>query len=122
MIMSFTDFIQEYILKILATSNLEIRQTPTSLSLSLSDIGIYSRDGSFSTKIRIVNLNLHSTKGTPWVASIIENYYDIYLCSSSKKLSRFVIKRNGHCLYSEYKIQNLTKNRVFLCLCCLLLL
>ena len=32
-----------------------------------------------------------------------------------KKLSKFIIKRMGHCLYSEYKIQGLTNKRDFYC-------
>ena len=31
------------------------------------------------------------------------------------KLSKFVIKRNGQCLYSEYKIQGLKNNRDSFC-------
>ena len=34
-----------------------------------------------------------------------ENYFDSCGCSPPKKLSEFIIKRNGHCLYSEYQIQ-----------------
>ena len=32
-----------------------------------------------------------------------------------EKLSKFVIKRYGHCLYSEYKIQGLTNKRDSYC-------
>ena len=40
-------------------------------------------------------------------------FWFIWLCSSSK-LSKFIIKRKGHCLYSEYK-KGLTSKRDFYC-------
>ena len=60
-------------------------------SLGLSDVGIHFRDGLFSGDIAIVNL--HSSKGTHWVAYMNENFFDSYGCVSLKKISRFVIKR-----------------------------
>ena len=71
----------------------------------MKHVGIFLRDGPFSSDIGIVNL--HPSKGTHWVCFIIENYFDSYGVICPKKLSKFIIKRNGYCLYSEYKIQGL---------------
>ena len=84
-----------------ATSNIRILQVFS--SLSLKDVGIYLRDGPFSSDIGIVNI--HASKGTHWVCYINENYFDSYGCVCPKKLSNFIIKQNGFCLYSEYQIQ-----------------
>ena len=70
---------------------------------SLDDVGTYLRDGPFESDIAIVNL--HPSKGTHWVCFINENYFDSYGCVCPKKLSNFIIKRNGHCFYSEYQIR-----------------
>ena len=96
-------------LKNKATSNIKIQQVLS--SLSLNNIGIYLRHGPFESDIGIVNL--HPSKGTHWVCYINENYFDSYGCVCPKKLSKFIIKRNGYCLYSEYQIQ---KNDSF-CAC-----
>ena len=79
----------------------------------MKDIGIYLRDGPFSNDIGIVFL--HPSKGTHWVCYIKENYFDSYGCICPKKLSKFIIKRNGYCLYSEYKIQGVTNKRDSYC-------
>ena len=101
MILTFNDFVLKHKLKNNATSNIKIQQI---LSCSgLSDVGIYLRDGSFSTDVGIVNL--HPSKGTHWVCYINENYFDSYGCVPLKKLPNFIVKRNGSCLYSEYQIQ-----------------
>ena len=44
-----------------------------------------------------------------------EDFFDSYGCVSPKKLSKFIIKRHGYCLYSEYKIQGLTSKRESFC-------
>ena len=80
----------------------------------LDDVGIYLRDGLFSSDIGIVNL--HPSKGSHWVTYLKENYFDSYGCVPLKKLSKFIIKRNGYCLYSEYQIQ---KNDSFCASYCL---
>ena len=67
--MSFSDFVHKYKLKNEATSNIQIYQVFP--SLSLSDVGIYSRDGVFSSVLGIVNL--HPLKGRHWVAYKNEN-------------------------------------------------
>ena len=99
--MIFNDFVRKYDLKNKATSNKKIQQVLS--SLSLNDIGIYLRDGPFESDIGIVNL--HPSKGTHWVCYINENYFDSYGIVCPKKLSKFIIKQKGYCLYSEYQIQ-----------------
>ena len=99
--MSFNEFIKKHNLRNKATSNIKIQQVLN--SIGLNNIEIYLGDGPFSSDIGIVNL--HSSKGTHWVTYINENYFDSYGCVSPKKLSKFIIKRNGYCLYSEYQIQ-----------------
>ena len=112
MILTFNDFIKKYNLKNKATSNIKIRQILS--SLSLNNVGIYLRDGLFSSDIGIVNL--HPSRGTLWVLYINENYFDSYGCVPPKQLSKFSKKRNGYCLYSEYQIQ---KNDSFCASYCL---
>ena len=98
---TFNEFFKNYKSKDKATSNVEINQDLS--SLSLNEVGIYLRDGPFESDIGIVNL--HSSKGTHWVCYINENYFDCYGVVCPKKLAKFIIKRNGYCLYSEYQIQ-----------------
>ena len=101
MILTFNDFFKKDNLKNKATSNIKNQQVLS--ILSLNGIGIYLRDGPFESDIGIVNL--HPTKGAHWVLYTYENYFDSYGCVPPKKLSKFIIKRNGYCLYSEYQIQ-----------------
>ena len=110
--MTFNDFIKKHNLKNKATSNIKIQNILS--SLSLNDVGIYLRVGPFSSDIGIVNL--HPSKGTHWVCYINENYFDSYGCVPPKKLTKFIINRNGYCLYSEYQIQ---KNDSFCASYCL---
>ena len=110
--MSFNDFVKKFDLKNKATSNIKIQKVLT--SIGLDNINIYLRDGPFSSDIGIVNL--HPSKGTHWVCYINENYFDSYGCSPPKILSKFIIKRNRYCLYSEYQIQ---KNDSFCASYCL---
>ena len=112
MILKFNDFLLKHNLKYKATSNIKIQQILS--CLGLSNVGIYLRDGPFSTDVGMVNL--HPSKGTHWVCYINENYFDSYGCVCPKKLSKFIIKRNGYCLYSEYQIQ---KNDSFCASYCL---
>ena len=99
--MSFNDFVKKYNLKNKATSNIKIQQVLS--SLSLNNVGIYLRDGPFESDIGIANL--HPIRGSHWVSYIHECYFDSYGCPPPKKLSKYIIKRNGYCLYSEYQIQ-----------------
>ena len=110
--MTFNEFVKKHNLKNKATSNIKIQDILS--SLSLNDIGIYLRDGSFKSDIGIVNL--HPSKGTHWVCYINEKYFDSYGIVCPKKLSKFIIKQNGYCLYSEYQIQ---KNDSFCASYCL---
>ena len=99
--MTFNDFIKKHNLRNKATSIIKIQQVLN--SFGLNNVGIYSRDGPFSSDIGI--LNSHPSKGTHWVTYINENYFDSYGCDSPKKLSKFIIKRIGYCLYSENHLQ-----------------
>ena len=110
--MTFNDFIKKYKLKNKATSKIKIQQVIN--SIGLNNVGIYLRDGPFSSDIGIVNL--HPSKGTHWICFVNENYFDSYGCVCPKKVSKFIIKRNGYCLYSEYQIQ---KNDSFCASYCL---
>ena len=110
--MTINDFIKKHNLKNKATSNIKIQQVLN--SIGLNSVGIYFRDGPFSSDIGIVNL--HPSKGTHWVTYINENYFDSYGVVCPKQLSKFIIKRNGYCLYSEYQIQ---KNDSFCASYCL---
>ena len=106
--MTFIDFVKKYNLRNKATSNIKIYEVLKNIGLD-TKVEIYLRDGSFSTDIGIVNL--HPSKGTHWVCYINENSFDSYGCSPPKKLSKFIIKRIGYCLYSEYKLQGLTNKQ-----------
>ena len=99
--MKFNDFVKKFDLKNKATSNIKIQQVLN--SIGLNNFGIYLRDGPFESDIGIVNL--HQSRGTHWICYINENYFDSYGCVPPKKLSKFIIKRYGHCLYSKYQIQ-----------------
>ena len=98
---TFNEFNKKHNLKNKATSNIKIKQVLN--SIGLNNVNIYLRDGPFLSDIGI--LNLHPSKGTHWVCYINENYFDSYGVVCPKKLSKFIIKRNGYCLYSEYQIQ-----------------
>ena len=99
--MTFNDFVRKYDLKNRATSNIKIQQVLS--SLGLTDVGIFLRDGPFTIDVGI--LNLHPFRGSHWVFYIDEKYFDSYGVVCPKKLSKFIIKRNGYCLFSEYQIQ-----------------
>ena len=99
--MSFNDFVRKHNLKNEATSNIKIQQVLSSSSLNA--VGIYLRDGPFSSNIGIVNK--HPSKGIHWVCYFNENYFDSFGCVCPKKLSKFVIKRNGYSFNCERQIQ-----------------
>ena len=109
--MSFDDFVHKYNLKNKTTSNIKIQQVLS--TLGLNDVDIYLQDGPFSSDIGIVNL--HPSKGTHWVGYINETYFISYGCAPPSKLSKFILKRNGHCFYSEHKTQGLTNRRDSYC-------
>ena len=54
--MTFNEFVQKHIMKNKATSNLEIYEVLKKIGLD-SKVGIYMRDGYFSTNYGIVNLH-----------------------------------------------------------------
>ena len=109
--MTFIDFVQKYDLKNKATSKTKNYQNLC--SFGLNNVGIYLRDAMFEFEKRFVNLQ--PKKGTHWVLYINKKYFDSYGCALPRKLSKFIIKRNGCCLYSEYKIQRLTHKRDSYC-------
>ena len=109
---TFNDFIRKHNLKNKATSKIKIQQVP--YSIGLNNVNIYLRDGPFSSDKGIVNL--HPTRGSHWVSYKNENYFDSYGFVRPKKLSKFIIKRYGFCLSSEYQIQ---KNDSFCASYCL---
>ena len=76
MMISFKDF-HKFIRKNIATSNIKFYRVLS--FLSLSDVGVYLGDGPFSSDFGKVNL--HSSKGTHWVAYINKNSFDNYGCS-----------------------------------------
>ena len=95
------NFIKKYNLKNKAASNLKYYQI--FCSIGLNNVGIYLQDGPFESDIGIVNL--HPSKETHWVCYINKNYFDSNGCVPPQKISKFVIKRNGYCLNSEYQTQ-----------------
>ena len=99
--MTFNDFIKKHNLRNKATSNIKIQQVLP--SFALDNVDIYLRDGPFSSDIGVVNL--HPLKGSHCVCNINGDYFDSYGCVPLKKPSKFIIKRNEHCLYSENQIQ-----------------
>ena len=108
---SFNKFVPKYNMKNKATSDIKIYQVLTSIGLDNVDINL--GDGSFSSYKGIFNLHLY--RGSHWVLYIHECYFDSNSCAPSHKLFKFIIKRNGHCLYSEYKIQGLRNKRDSFC-------
>ena len=110
--MTLNDLINKYNLKKKGTSNIKIQQVLS--SLGLNDIEIFLKDGPYSSDIGVVIL--HPTRGTHLVYYINENYFDSYGCVPPQKLSKFIVKRNGYCLFSEYQIQ---KNHCFCASYCL---
>ena len=92
--MSFKDFIRKYKLKNRATSSMKIYQVIS--SIGLDDIDICLGDVPSSSDVELVKL--HESKGTHWFAYINENYFDSNCCVCPKKVSMYIIERNGHCL------------------------
>ena len=85
------DFFHQHNLKNEATSNIKIYEVLKKIGLD-SKVGIYLRDGSFSSDIGIVNL--HPSKGRHWFCYMNEKYFESYGCVFPTKLSEFNIKRN----------------------------
>ena len=89
---SFNDFVQKHNLKNKATSNIKTYEILKKIEL-YSKVGIYLRDGPFESDIGIVNL--HPSKGTHPVCYKNDNFCDSYGVVCPRKLSKFIIKRNG---------------------------
>ena len=89
--MSFIDSVHKYKLKTKITSNLQFYQVLS--SIGLVNVDIYLKHGPFSSDIGIVNSS--PSKGTHWVCYTNEKYFVSYGCVCPKKLSMFIIKRNG---------------------------
>ena len=64
---TFNDFVHKHNLKDKATSNIKINEVLKNIGLD-SKVGIYLRDGIFSTNYGIVNL--HPSRGFHWVLYI----------------------------------------------------
>ena len=109
--MPFNDFVHKLKLKNKTTWKIKKQQVPG--SIGLNNVGIFLRDGPFSNDIESVNL--HPSKGTIWVLYTNQEYFDSYGCPPPNTLSKFIIQRNGYCLYSEYKIQGLANKRDSCC-------
>ena len=62
-----------------------------------SKVGIYLRDGPFSSVIGVKDL--HPSKGTHWAFYINEDRFDSYGCAPPKKLSKVIIKRTKWILF-----------------------
>ena len=71
------------------------------------------RDGPLSSTVGIVILP--PSKATHCVAYLNENFFVSNGRSPPQKLSKIIIKRNGTCLFSDYKIQCLATKRDSFC-------
>ena len=79
---TFNDFVHKNNLKNKATTNIKIYEVLKKVGLD-SEVGIYLRDGIFSTIYGIANL--HPSRGTHWVLYIKDCYFDSYGCPPPKK-------------------------------------
>ena len=110
---TFNDFVHKHNLKNKTTSNIKIYELLKKIGLD-SKVGIYMRDGIFSTNYGIVNLN--PSRGTHWVLYIKDCYFDSYGCPPPKKLPKYFLIKYKKCIYSDYQIQ---KNDSFCASYCL---
>ena len=108
----FKEFIKKFNLKNKATTNIRFQQILC--SIGLNDVGIYLPDGAFESDIGIVNL--HTSKGTHWICYTNETYSDSFGCAPPKKLSKFIIKQNGYCIYSQNQLQKIDNFCASFCL------
>ena len=109
--MTFNDSVHRYKLKNKATSIIKKYEVTKKIGLN-SKVGIFLRDGDFSKNYGMVNL--YPSRGSHLVIYKNGNCFDSYGCAPQQKLSKVIIKRNGYCLYSEYKIPGLKNRRFFL--------
>ena len=100
--MSFIDFVQKYKIKNKATSIINLHEVLRKIGLD-SKVGIFLRDGSFSTNYCIVNL--HPSRGSHWVCYFKDCYFDSYGCPPPKKFLNYLKNKHKKFIYSEYQIQ-----------------
>ena len=91
-------------LKNKATSNIQIYEVLKKIRLD-SKVGIYLRDGEFSTSYGLVNL--HPSRGTHWVFYIKDCSFDSYGCPAPRKLLNYLKNKHEKCVFSEYQIQKM---------------
>ena len=104
---SFNDFIQEYSLKNKATTIIKKEQILS--FLALREVRNFLDD---PLKFGIGSVSLHPFQGTQWYY-IFTNVVLIHLVFHHlTKLSKLFKKRNGCCLFSDYKLQGLVSKRV----------
>ena len=81
--------------------------------MSSNDIEIYERDGPFEFHIGIISL--HPFQSSHWILYIHESFFGSYGITPTNKQCKHNTKRNGNCLYCEYKVQGLTSKRESYC-------
>ena len=87
MMMTFNDFVHKYGLRNKPTANIKIFELLKKIGLD-SKVGIYLRDGNFSSNYGIVNL--HPSKGSHSICFIKDYYFDSYGCPLPKTLPNFI--------------------------------
>ena len=78
---TFNDFVHKHNLKNKATIIIKIYEVLRKMGLD-SKVGIYLRDGDFSTNYGVVNL--HPSREVHWVLYIKDCYFDSYGCPPQK--------------------------------------
>ena len=81
--MTLNDFVQKHNLKNKATSNIKFYEVLKKIGLD-SKVGIYLRNGDFSTNYGIVTHD--PSRGTNWVCYFKFCYFDSYGCPPPKKV------------------------------------
>ena len=100
--MKFLEFTHKYKLKKKATGNIKLHAVLKKIGLD-SKVGIYLRDGNFSSSY--VLLNLHPSKVTHWVCYIDDCCFDSYGCPALKKVLYYIKIKQKKCIYFEYQSQ-----------------
>ena len=100
--LTFDDFVHKYNLKNRATSDIKIYEVLKKMGLD-SKVGIYLRDGDFSTSYGVVNL--HPSRGTHWVCYIKDCFFDSYGFLPAKKFPKYLKIKHQNCIHPEYQIQ-----------------
>ena len=100
--MSFNDFIKKYNLKNRATSNIKLYEVLKKIGLD-SKVGIFLRDGDFSTIYGVVNL--HPSRGTLRVCYMKDCYFDSFEFSPPQKNLKNLKNNHRKSIYFENQIQ-----------------